>query len=526
MPSVDSKSPSPSILRRQGFWITLLTVVPLLIGSLYVIENWMGARELARVKTEVAAAGIELDPHRTPSTRPPDSENFFATPLLLALGNGVTTVPEYHSVERLARWRNNSGDKSTSKLGRPELRSPTHPGPTDWALIRDVLALTDPTLALTSGGPEPLTELSAVLDRELATVMGDLEAALPRPRSVIVPTFLDRLRSGHAAWDISLEATALINLSSVINLRVHVDLATGRADRAVEGIRVLLRLAEGIEASGYMMAALLGGAVRDQALRATWTAALSPHDLSKEAWLELAEAHRTGGSFDRVSNAVRGEMIFAHEAGSALRADRKRLSETLGYYTGHSPAPRWHQWVCEVIPPGWVDFNRARSLEGGLIMIQRVGDTADPQRFNAEKNSAWAREWVAARSDLGHGVLVESTLGGFGSGAILSRLGATACVSRLGEIVCALEAYHADHQKYPSELAALVPAFLPAVPTDVDGHPLRYALDPGNARYRLWSLGEDGVDDGGVIKYAPPKPKNPGPWGGPIGDRVWQYPPK
>ena len=431
VPSVESRPLSPSILRRPGLWVTLMTVVPLLVGSGYVIENWLGARELARVKAAVAAAGIELDPHRIPSSRPPDAENFCATPLLLALGNGVTSGPEYQSVERLSRWR------SDSYGNRPALQSLSRPEPADWALIRDVLAVNDLKSGLTRGGPEPLAEISALLDRELASVMADLEAALPRPRSVLVPTSLDRLRGGQAAHDISLELTGLRNLFSVIELRVHVDLASGRPDRAATGILLLLRLAEGVEAHETALGAMVGGSARIQALAATWTAALSPEALSKERWLELAAAHRAGGSLERIPDILRGEMIFAHESGTLLRADRKRLWEWLGgYYTGGGTGVRWQQWLCEVIPPGWIDFNMARSLEGSLIMMQRFGDTADPKRFNREKQTDQAREWLAARSGLGHDTLAWHSF--FMSSRIPAAVARFPFISRLGETACAL----------------------------------------------------------------------------------------
>lgn len=51
--------------------------------------------------------------------------------------------------------------------------------------------------------------------------------------------------------------------------------------------------------------------------------------------------------------------------------------------------------------------------------------------------------------------------------------------------------------KYPPELAALVPEYLPAPPRDpVDAKPLRYRLQP-EGRFLLYSVGENGVDDGG-----------------------------
>jgi len=61
----------------------------------------------------------------------------------------------------------------------------------------------------------------------------------------------------------------------------------------------------------------------------------------------------------------------------------------------------------------------------------------------------------------------------------------------------AIKRYQLRHGRYPSELGALVPAFLPAIPRDpADGKPLRYRLHPDGS-FLLYSIGEDGVDDGG-----------------------------
>ena len=62
----------------------------------------------------------------------------------------------------------------------------------------------------------------------------------------------------------------------------------------------------------------------------------------------------------------------------------------------------------------------------------------------------------------------------------------------------ALERYQLKHGHYPAELSALVPEFLVALPVDwMDGKPLRYRPTIVS-RFTLWSLGENGVDDGGA----------------------------
>jgi hypothetical protein len=61
----------------------------------------------------------------------------------------------------------------------------------------------------------------------------------------------------------------------------------------------------------------------------------------------------------------------------------------------------------------------------------------------------------------------------------------------------ALKRYQLRHGQYPTELSALVPEFLAAVPRDpVDGQPLRYHLK-ADGTFLLYSVGEDGVDNGG-----------------------------
>lgn len=61
----------------------------------------------------------------------------------------------------------------------------------------------------------------------------------------------------------------------------------------------------------------------------------------------------------------------------------------------------------------------------------------------------------------------------------------------------ALKRYQLRHAKLPPDLSALVPEFLPQVPSDpVDGHPLRYQVTSDNS-FLLYSIGKDGVDNGG-----------------------------
>jgi hypothetical protein len=64
----------------------------------------------------------------------------------------------------------------------------------------------------------------------------------------------------------------------------------------------------------------------------------------------------------------------------------------------------------------------------------------------------------------------------------------------------ALTLYRLEHGGYPEDTAALVPAYLAAVPTDpMDGKPLRY-VKRSDGSVVIYSVGRDGKDDGGAVE--------------------------
>jgi len=65
-------------------------------------------------------------------------------------------------------------------------------------------------------------------------------------------------------------------------------------------------------------------------------------------------------------------------------------------------------------------------------------------------------------------------------------------------VALALQQYHLKHHSYPRSLSLLVPTELASVPTDpfTLGKPLRYRQI--GAAYLLYSVGPDGIDDGGA----------------------------
>jgi hypothetical protein len=84
----------------------------------------------------------------------------------------------------------------------------------------------------------------------------------------------------------------------------------------------------------------------------------------------------------------------------------------------------------------------------------------------------------------------------------------------------ALQRYQLRHGKSTPSLAALVPDFLTQVPRDpIDGQPLRYRVD-SNGAWRLYSVGSNGLDDGGNPNPPPGKSRLPFWWAG----QDWLWP--
>lgn len=78
---------------------------------------------------------------------------------------------------------------------------------------------------------------------------------------------------------------------------------------------------------------------------------------------------------------------------------------------------------------------------------------------------------------------------------------------RLLQAAIALERYRLQHHSYPATLQELSPAYVVAVLLDpIDHQPLRYRREAG-AVYTLYSIGINGVDDGGQAKWIDPKDK-------------------
>lgn len=83
-------------------------------------------------------------------------------------------------------------------------------------------------------------------------------------------------------------------------------------------------------------------------------------------------------------------------------------------------------------------------------------------------------------------------------------LGSWETSRRMATLAIALHRHRLQLGNFPPSLQALAPKFLAEVPNDfMDGQPFRYRLQP-DGQFLLWSVGDDGKDDGGDPSRPPP----------------------
>jgi len=512
MTRMDDPPQTASLLRRPGCWITAMTVLPLLIGGVYFLENWWGARELARVKAELVAAGMNLEATTRGTVEPPAEDNFCATPLLLAIGKGTETGPELETIRSIVEWQTHARDAGT------DFREPVSPVPTDWAALHEALRASDAELGLDEHPADPLEALSDVMERELGVVTTELMAAIDRPHAAFIPGYMDSTVTDPLAGGPVWSAGSLLRLSKAYRFRASLASAQGNGPRAVDSCRVILRLAEAAERDGPIICALVSNALTKMGLHAAWTAA-ADRNLDGPSYQRLADLWHTARPLDALAATLEAEMAFSLMMHTHLRSDRVLYLNMVvgGFDPTASRFAGWKTSVARFTPPGWFDANCASTLSLTHGMLRRVSDPSLPDRFIL-------KPWMDRELAKGGGFPFHS-LSAISMSSLalpIQRCGARHATCRLAEAACALEAHFTDHRSYPDSLTALVPAYLAGVPVDLDGQPVRYAPDPANGRYRLWSIGADGTDDGGVeLDEAGGTPK---PWIEPVGDWVWQYP--
>jgi Bacterial type II secretion system protein G. len=480
------------ILRRS---LIALAVLATLIAIFYAEEDWRGKRAWENYKREWEAKDEKFDWQAFVPPSVPDDQNFFTAPVFSNLLNGKIAMStsradgSYPDFRQPAYWA--KGTMTDLKAWQTYYRNPTNASSANEFLIAS----------------QPQTPAADVLlaFSKYDSAIEELRRASQRPFSNIPLNYED----GFNAVNLEIPYfAALKRCSQVLQLRATAELVDGQSAKALDDVKLLLRLNDSIRNSPFLISHLVRMAIVSIALQPVWEG-LAEHKWSDEQLVALdAELAKLDFLAD-YEFAMRGERAFAiasfenqrrtremivPQEGGGVITNKLRFMPSAYFYQNELAFARMcQQWILPLVDTE----TRVVSPDGLRRADQAV--RAEMKHYSPYKVQA---------------LMTFPAL----NAAVKKFAFAQASVD-LARVACALERYRLAHGEYPESLDALSPRFIEKLPHDViGGQPLHYRRTEAG-QFVLYSVGWNEKDDGGQVVLKPDgsEDREKGDW-------VWQYP--
>ncbi|MGL4551440.1 MAG: hypothetical protein ACRC33_09660 [Gemmataceae bacterium] len=449
----------PKDRRRWRTWLLRAGLVVMMLGAAGVINLWWRlSSEYAEGKEALAAAVAELDAD-DPGWRWDEIEA------------GRDPIPdEQNSALAVKRVTEALGGWKVSGLQRPDRQPLLRP---DAALNRK---LDDEALGLLRaglGGVEPGVTLAVRLKdypgghTVVRLAVNPLETLLPH---------VERVQA----------------VAALLELDAERSLAAGRLPDVADRVRAILRAGAALRGDGFMISALVRGAVRQRAVRAV--ARMLGTGLPSDAvCVRLAADLEAERAENLLLPAVRGERAAGHALCQAMAAGKVHLA---GLFDTNQGQLRYSDWAVSRV-------YTYRVPEDNALLLRRMTEACGIARLPpSEQPAAWD-EFEA--EILGSRPLAKAEARRIVAHTLIPGMKkhAEAMARDAASLACAAtalaaERYRLAHGRWPAALADLMPRFLPEVPADpFTGEPIVLARHAEGIV--LYSVGADGKDDGGAV---------------------------
>jgi hypothetical protein len=289
------------------------------------------------------------------------------------------------------------------------------------------------------------------------------------------------------------------------------DLHNSDAASAVENIRASLAVVQALRHDRLAISELVRIAMAQITLTANWEL-LQATNLTDQ---QLAHLQTSWANLDFIQSAEnaltmeRADGLISTAKWRNSDADLERYA-LFSIATGMDPDTLWdkakNKWNIFMWRYWWSYPDELRSLKGYQVFIDTMRTAQTNGSFQDVLGNQTRKLEVLGMTNLDDefdGFGIDANLHSMLSEGVMSLSGfakpvMSAEVARRTVITAiALKRYQLKHGNYPSELNALVPEFVASVPSDpVDGKPLRYRQN-SNGTFVLYSIGINGVDDGG-----------------------------
>jgi hypothetical protein len=336
--------------------------------------------------------------------------------------------------------------------------------------------------------------------------MEKLRAACKRP-DLVYPFGYDKPFNPKDDFPPCPRVFEAINFARYLRPKITAELAVGRTQQALHDLQLVLDVGESLRIQKSLIAGIGNLACQAIGLKPLW-AALAERRFSNA---ELQQLQRMLADLNTVEElpefliAERNQMLLVFE-NLETKSDHSFLSDDLAAF--------------RYVPRGWVKLEKLNYCKAFDDYLAAAFPDF-PQHIRLRHGS---ESWDRSHSEgtgyglqrvLHHKMLIPLMLPNLSEFAVNSAVNQV--MTDQIRISCGLEQYFLQHGSYPENLQALVPGFIPELPKDpLSAKEYRYALDQ-NGRYRIWSVGANEQDDGGVPGDTPYMNASHPDW-------VWYYP--
>ena len=329
-------------------------------------------------------------------------------------------------------------------------------------------------------------------------------------------------------------------------LRLHVaglsDLHRGDGASAAKDVRSMLALVKGMREERLVISELVRIAIANIALPVNWELLQSTNVTDEQlaalqndwASLEFIRAEENALELERAAGRITVQKWRSSNAelGHYFQLDQPEIPwatwpkpSALNRFRLMSRIIRWRYW--------WSYPDELRALEGYQALLEAPrADQTNHALLSIQNDLKSKVTKLSIPADSGEYFGLSDPMKAdthfLLSGSVLTlektfpRIVKAETASQLTIGAIALKRYHMKHGEYPASLVMLVPEFVAKVPRDpIDGQPLRYRPNP-DGTFLLYSIGDDGKDDGG--DPASSDPNKTSLWWQSGRDWVWPQP--
>ncbi len=509
-----------------------------LIALFYAEEDWRGWHDWNKYKREQAARGEKLDFKDFIPPPVPDDQNFAMAPIWFELINAANTnaaqkwYGKFSPVTEKEPWNLLSIYGDANAEYAPTNGSWQRATLTDlkpWQNFYRTVATNFPS------SPQPQTPAQDIL---LAlskndSIIEQLREASARPESRF-PLSYDM----SPPFAILLPHLATLKRGcQVLDLRALAELQNGDSQKALDDVKLSLRLADAERSEPFLISQLVRIAIFQITMQPIY------EGLAQNKWsdAQLADLDAALSKEDFLADyklATRGERALGiadidflrHPENENIGMRRPRFNWLPRFSTLRTMASfssednsyfNLQTFLLGIGPSGWLRQNELRVARFETQWLLPLADE-NAHVFSPEKVKVADKAFASEKKTVTpENVLEMMFLPAWSAEA--RRFAFAQTSADLARVAIALERYRLANGDYPNSLDALSPQFMEKIPNDViGGKPLNYRRT-NDGQFILYSVGWNERDDGGVV--AALKGNSSGA-DYTRGDLVWRYPQK